>query len=266
MHHHPPPTTATTTTTGAAITTRYILLATTLFFFLLILSFTISPSSSPTTTKPHPSLFPHHNRNLFHNPNTTQKQNTPAATPPLPPTPPSIAYLLSGSANDSDRILRLLYSIYHPRNQYLLNLDRAAPQSDRDTLALRIQSEPVFRAAQNVHVIGKADYVSPIGPSSLSSTLHGASVLLRITANWDWFINLSANDYPLVTQDGIFISVFPYAYLVRYLFIILLFLCVSVIWMLGFLWHFVIMVSIVLLICCVYCVCVWYVKCACVCT
>ncbi|KAL2506511.1 Core-2/I-branching beta-1 [Abeliophyllum distichum] len=203
QQHHPPPISTTTTTTGAAITTPYILLATTLFFFLLVLSFTTSPSPPPPPIQPHPSLFPHHQRILFHDPNTTQNQDSPAATPPLPPTPPSIAYLISGSVNDSDRILRLLYSIYHPRNQYLLNLDRSAPQADRDTLALRVQSVPVFRAAQNVHVIGKADYVLPTGPSSLSSTLHGASVLLRVTALWDWFINLSADDYPLVTQDDL---------------------------------------------------------------
>lgn len=85
----------------------------------------------------------------------------------------------------------------------MLNLDRAAPQADRDTLALRVQSVPLFRAAQNVHVIGKADYVFPAGPSSLSSTLHGASIMLRVAADWDWFINLSANDYPLVTQDDL---------------------------------------------------------------
>jgi len=28
------------------------------------------------------------------------------------------------------------------------------------------------------------------------------SLLLRLRRRWDWFINLSASDYPLVTQDG----------------------------------------------------------------
>ncbi|XP_010527488.1 PREDICTED: beta-glucuronosyltransferase GlcAT14A [Tarenaya hassleriana] len=35
----------------------------------------------------------------------------------------------------------------------------------------------------------------------MASTLHGASILLRLSSNWDWFINLRADDYPLVTQD-----------------------------------------------------------------
>lgn len=66
----------------------------------------------------------------------------------------------------------------------------------------------VFVAAQNVNVIGKADFVFDNGPSYLSSTLHGAAVLLRVSDTWDWFINLDADDYPLVTQDGNFICAF----------------------------------------------------------
>lgn len=94
-------------------------------------------------------------------------------------------------------------SIYHPRNQYLLHLDRSAPQKERDFLALSVQSIPVFWAAQNVNVIGKSDLVSPKGSSSISNTLHGAAILLKLCPDWDWFINLSAADYPLVTQDDL---------------------------------------------------------------
>ncbi|VAH03689.1 unnamed protein product [Triticum turgidum subsp. durum] len=36
----------------------------------------------------------------------------------------------------------------------------------------------------------------------LSTTLHAMAVLLRVGRRWDWFVNLSASDYPLVTQDG----------------------------------------------------------------
>ncbi|KAL7124190.1 hypothetical protein ABFS83_14G031500 [Erythranthe nasuta] len=200
MHHHQPPSataSAATTTTSAAIPSLWVLLGTTLFSLLLVLSLTTAPSQPPPPSQPHPSLFPHHHRLLFHD-----NQNTPADSSP-PPRPPSLAYLISGSANDSGRILRLLHSVYHPRNQYLLHLDRSATQSDRDELAVTVQSVPLFSAAQNVHVIGKADFVFSNGPSALSSTLHGASVLLRLSPNWDWFINLSAADYPLLTQDDL---------------------------------------------------------------
>ncbi|KAI5665249.1 hypothetical protein M9H77_24572 [Catharanthus roseus] len=35
----------------------------------------------------------------------------------------------------------------------------------------------------------------------VTNTLHAASILLKEGGDWDWFINLSASDYPLVTQD-----------------------------------------------------------------
>jgi hypothetical protein len=38
----------------------------------------------------------------------------------------------------------------------------------------------------------------------VANTLHAAAILLREGGDWDWFINLSASDYPLVTQDGKF--------------------------------------------------------------
>ncbi|KAL3329214.1 hypothetical protein AABB24_036354 [Solanum stoloniferum] len=199
-HHHPPPptTTRTTTPTTTKISTPLIILATTIFSLLLILTFSFtSPPPHLHPNQPHPSLFPNHqpHRLLFHqNPND---QNT------LLPPPPAIAYLISGSTKDTSRIIRLLFAVYHPRNQYLLHLDRKASQYERDDLALYVQSVPLFKAAQNVNFIGKADFVYPMGSSALSATLHGASILLRVSAHWDWFINLSADDYPLVAQDDL---------------------------------------------------------------
>ncbi|XP_060212806.1 beta-glucuronosyltransferase GlcAT14B-like [Lycium barbarum] len=195
MHLQPPTTTpsATTTTTTnnnntcrITFSTPFILLTTIIFSLLLILSLSFSsPTPPPPHSHPHPSLFP-----TFHNyPND---QNT-----------PSIAYLISGSSKDSSRILRLLLSIYHPRNQYLVHLDRKATPRERDDLARAVQSVPVFKAAQNVNVVGKADFRYSIGSCGLSATLHGASILLRISSSWDWFVNLLADDYPLVTQDDL---------------------------------------------------------------
>ncbi|KAL9255451.1 Beta-glucuronosyltransferase GlcAT14A-like protein [Drosera capensis] len=37
----------------------------------------------------------------------------------------------------------------------------------------------------------------------MAAVLRGAAVLLRIGDNWDWFVNLGARDYPLVTQDDL---------------------------------------------------------------
>jgi hypothetical protein len=36
----------------------------------------------------------------------------------------------------------------------------------------------------------------------IACTLQAIAIMLRESLEWDWFINLSASDYPLVTQDG----------------------------------------------------------------
>ncbi|KAB2062104.1 hypothetical protein ES319_A10G130000v1 [Gossypium barbadense] len=199
MHHHPksPPFTPSTTATitlskDNSKCTPYIILASfffSLLFILSLLSTSTSASQSLLTIRRDPSLFP----------------NRPVSLTKIPygPTPPSIAYLISGSAGDSARIIRLLLATYHPRNHYLLHLDLSAPQTERDRLAVTIHSVPIFRAAQNVDVIGKANYAYQRGSSTVTSTLHSASILLRLSSKWDWFISLSAGDYPLVTQDDL---------------------------------------------------------------
>ncbi|KAL2923138.1 Beta-glucuronosyltransferase GlcAT14A [Bienertia sinuspersici] len=177
--------------------TIFYFIATSIFFSLIFL---LSLSSSTTSTPSTPSFSP--DPHLF--PNTQYVLNNPNSSP-LPKVR-SIAYFITGSAGDSSRIFRLLLAIYHPKNLYLLHLDRFAPQADRDNLAFRVHSLPVFKAALNVHVIGKADFVYPKGSSPIASLLRGASILLRLSSDWDWFINLSAKDYPLVTQDDVELS------------------------------------------------------------
>ncbi|KAI3802802.1 hypothetical protein L1987_30945 [Smallanthus sonchifolius] len=114
--------------------------------------------------------------------------------------PPVLAYWIYGSSGDGQRILRVLKAAYHPRNHYLLLLD--APD-ERADLALYVQSHPLFSAFDNVNVIGRSYAVNQMGGSGLAALLHASALLLKITTTWDWFIPLSASDYPLITQDDI---------------------------------------------------------------
>ncbi|WCJ24185.1 Core-2/I-branching beta-1 6-N-acetylglucosaminyltransferase family protein [Euphorbia peplus] len=177
-------------------TTLSIILATSVFSLIFI--FSLSPSSSLHTSS-HPRRDPY----LF--PTRQPIFNKLPSDPP----PPSIAYLISGSKGDSGRILRLLYATYHPKNHYLLHIDRFATWAERDKLAAEVHSVAVFRAALNVNVVGNADFVYLKGSSTISATLHGAAILLRLSQNWDWFINLNAGDYPLIKQDDL-LHIFSY--------------------------------------------------------
>ncbi|XP_052204086.1 beta-glucuronosyltransferase GlcAT14A-like [Diospyros lotus] len=143
----------------------------------------------------------HHNSRRLSLPPTfpTSSSSSSSSSPP----PPSIAYFISGADTDAPRIFRLLQAAYHPRNHYLLHLDRRASDHHRDWLARMVASVPVFMAAGNVNVVEKASSVRDEGSSPLALALHGAAVLLKCGRDWDWFLNLDASDYPLVSQDDL---------------------------------------------------------------
>ncbi|XP_065852003.1 beta-glucuronosyltransferase GlcAT14A-like isoform X2 [Euphorbia lathyris] len=117
--------------------------------------------------------------------------------------PPIIAYWICGTKGDSKRMIRLLKAIYHPRNHYLLQLDGDSSVHERKSLLGSVKSESLFASFGNVDVVGKSYGVNREGSSGLAAILHAAAVLLKLDKNWDWFINLSPLDYPILTQDGL---------------------------------------------------------------
>ncbi|KAA8523023.1 hypothetical protein F0562_009446 [Nyssa sinensis] len=66
-----------------------------------------------------------------------------------------------------------------------------------------VKNEPLFVKVGNVRVVVRSNLVTYRGPTMVSNTLHAAAILLKEGGEWDWFINLSASDYPLVTQDDL---------------------------------------------------------------
>lgn len=117
--------------------------------------------------------------------------------------PAKLAYLISGSKGDGERLKRTLQAVYHPLNQYILHLDRESSPRERVNLSYYVRASALFAQARNVHVIRKANLVTYRGPTMVANTLHAAAILLRRSQEWDWFINLSASDYPLVSQDDL---------------------------------------------------------------
>uniref|UniRef100_A0A7C9EHA4 Glucuronosyltransferase n=1 Tax=Opuntia streptacantha TaxID=393608 RepID=A0A7C9EHA4_OPUST len=115
---------------------------------------------------------------------------------------PSFAYYIYGGAGDKERILRLLLAVYHPRNRYLLHLSSEASKDERASLAASVMSLPAIRAFENVDIIGKPIWSTYMGSTTIAAMLRAAAILLKLESGWDWFITLSAADYPLLTQDG----------------------------------------------------------------
>lgn len=120
----------------------------------------------------------------------------------LPP-PPRFAYLISGSAGDGKMLRRTLQALYHPNNRYVVHLDAESSPQERLDLQNFVNTHPIFIKFDNVAMITKANLVTYRGPTMVANTLHAAAILLKGGGDWDWFINLSASDYPLVTQDDL---------------------------------------------------------------
>ncbi|KAL0681064.1 hypothetical protein Bca4012_047911 [Brassica carinata] len=120
-----------------------------------------------------------------------------------PPPPPRLAYLISGSSGDGQMLKRTLMALYHPNNQYVVHLDRESSAEERLDLSAFVANQTLFGRFKNVRMIVKANFVTYRGPTMVANTLHAAAILLREGGDWDWFVNLSASDYPLVTQDDL---------------------------------------------------------------
>lgn len=169
--------------------------------FLLATCFNMGLVSSLHTINQIFNIFP------FRTNQTTQgyaeKKVSLSPSPALPSKIPRFAYLVSGSKGDLEKLWRTLHSLYHPRNEYVVHLDLESSAEERLELASRVEKHPIFSKVGNVYMISKANMVTYRGPSMVSNTLHACAILLKRSKDWDWFINLSASDYPLVTQDDL---------------------------------------------------------------
>lgn len=182
-----------------------------LCIFLLATSFNMGLINSAHTINAIFSIFPSR-LNQTH-PTYAEMKVRMNPSSPAGPTIPRFAYLISGSKGDLDKLWRTLYALYHPRNHYIVHLDLESSQEERLELSRRVENDPMFSKIGNVFMNTKANMVTYRGPTMVSNTLHACAILLKQNREWDWFINLSASDYPLVTQDGKFCQPCTHIYL-----------------------------------------------------
>ena len=169
----------------------------------LVVSFNVGLVSSIRSFNSLFFFLPSHMQTNQTAPNLVERKVSPVPAPaPSRPAIPRFAYLISGSKGDLEKLWRTLHALYHPLNHYVLHLDLESPVEERMELASRVEKQHIFNEIGNVFVITKANIVTYRGPTMVANTLHACAILLKRTKEWDWFINLSASDYPLVTQDG----------------------------------------------------------------
>jgi len=93
-----------------------------------------------------------------------------------------------------DQFKRLFKALYEPSNFYLIHIDKKASQEIGDEVSIFLQKYP------NVHIL-KSKNVVWGGYSMVQTELDGMKYLLDMEMKWDYFINLSGQDYPLKSQE-----------------------------------------------------------------
>ncbi len=91
---------------------------------------------------------------------------------------------------------RLFKAIYDPENQYLIHIDKSADDFIHQEVDAFLLDYP------NAHILDSENVVWG-GYSMVQAELCGMQYLLSIKANWDYFINLSGQDFPLKSQKFI---------------------------------------------------------------
>lgn len=106
----------------------------------------------------------------------------------------SIAFFMQISEANLLLLPRLLVVMWHPGNVYVLHLDTKIPEAKVESVTSAIRANPKFT---NVHFLPQ-EPITYKGVSMLLNTLSAMEYLLKEHPHWDYFVNLSGSDYPLV--------------------------------------------------------------------
>ena len=91
---------------------------------------------------------------------------------------------------------RLFRAIYHPANYYLVHVDK------RSGLGLQTEIQDFLSSFANASLM-KSQSTLWGGYSLVDVELQGIKELLKIGSEWKFFINLSGQDFPLMSQTHI---------------------------------------------------------------
>lgn len=112
----------------------------------------------------------------------------------------NIAYFIQISESTLALLPRLLQSVYHPDNTYIIHFDKKVPEFQRTHASVALFKKKSKYAA-NVHVMD-SEVVTYRGISMVLNILSAMQAALDHSDDWDYFINISGSDYPLVSADN----------------------------------------------------------------
>lgn len=109
----------------------------------------------------------------------------------------NIAYFFQISNHTVWHLPRLFKKAYHHNNVYAIHFDSKVPAKVvRHVKSELKKSSPSYE--KNTHFMAP-EQITYRGVSTVLNTLNAMTLLLEVDAKWDYFINLSGSDYPLVS-------------------------------------------------------------------
>ncbi|CDF40214.1 Xylosyltransferase, family GT14 [Chondrus crispus] len=111
----------------------------------------------------------------------------------------NLAFFVQVSNTSVLNFPRLLRAIWHERNIYVIHFDMKIGSVQRKQILRLLKEDDASRFA-NV-IVMDSEAISYAGISMLLNTINGLSALLRASTTWDYFINISGSDYPLVSAN-----------------------------------------------------------------
>eukprot|EP00871_Galdieria_phlegrea_P003280 jgi/Galph1/3953/GphlegSOOS_G2638.1 len=112
----------------------------------------------------------------------------------------NLAIFIQVSQSSTHRMLNLLEALHHPKNIYAIHLDKKIPYLLRQKLIKQVYAKPQYK--ENVHFM-ESEPVTYRGISMVLNTIEAMNFLLKLDSSWDYFINLSGSDYPLLHASSI---------------------------------------------------------------
>ncbi|WP_299898527.1 beta-1,6-N-acetylglucosaminyltransferase [uncultured Aquimarina sp.] len=114
----------------------------------------------------------------------------------IPKSKPKIAYFILAHRFPK-QFRRLFKTIYHPGNHYLIHIDQESDASTKKGIKTFLEDY------SNAYILRSENVVCG-GYSRVQSEINGMKYLLKRCLKWDFFINLSDQDFPLKSNNFIF--------------------------------------------------------------
>lgn len=96
-----------------------------------------------------------------------------------------------------EQFRRMFNAIWHADNHYLIHVDK------RSGIALQKEIAVFLSGYPNASLL-KSENMQWGGYSLVDAELRGMAELLKVNAQWDFFINMSGQDFPLKSQESVF--------------------------------------------------------------